>query len=193
MTVRQSLVESKWGKFVKLALIGLMGAGKTTVGRLLAENLSFAYIDLDSSIEATTMKSVSELFAEGGESGFREKECLELGTVTAEPGSVILSTGGGIVTTTEARAILKDAWICVYLRARTETILERVGKDSTVRPLLQDRSTRTDKINELMNHRAMLYVNIASYIIDVDDRTPGQVADDISIWLKSWVKSRLES
>lgn len=166
---------------MRIALIGFMGAGKTTVGRILAGALNANHIDLDSAIEQSTHKTIPELFSFGGEKHFREIEIRELNWITQNVPDVVLSTGGGVVTMPESIDMLRTDWVCVYLQAQSETILDRVLRDPTPRPILADSVSRGSKIHELLAIRHPLYLSVAHHLVDVDDLTPEEVAEDILI------------
>jgi shikimate kinase len=167
-----------------LALVGLMGSGKSSVGRLLAERLGRTLIDTDEQVEAATGTTIGELFSTRGEAAFRryELDTLQRSLARAEP--VVIATGGGVVTTSEARrALALDATV-VWLRASPEALAGRLHGDTT-RPLLGDRDP-VEVLSELHEHRAPLYEEVADVIVDVDHDEPSRVADrvlDVLGWL----------
>lgn len=169
-----------------LVLVGLPGTGKSTVVPLLAAALDRDAIDLDSVIEQQAGCSVPELFASVGEVGFRDHELAALHLSLAGP-PVVLATGGGIVTTPEARRELRGSSV-VWLRARTDTLVERlstVGDAGVARPLLdtQGPAALKSRIEELSLDRTDLYQAVADVVVDVDDHTPTEVAQAIIVLL----------
>src|SRR2546428_13571189 len=122
--------------FQNLALVGFMGAGKTAVGRLVADRLRFDFVDTDGLIEARAKKTISDLFAQEGESRFREYEQQLMGEI-GHLHKTVIATGGGIGANPMHLANLKEHALVVCLWASPETIWERVCK-LTNRPLLMD-------------------------------------------------------
>src|SRR5580658_8120818 len=118
-----------------LALVGLMGTGKSSVGRMAAEQLRFAFIDTDELIENETGKAIAEIFAQQGEAAFRKYERDVVNALSARSNTVI-ATGGGLATDLSNMASLKSHALVVCLWASPETIWERV-RSQTHRPLLQ--------------------------------------------------------
>ena len=118
-----------------MTLIGLMGAGKTTVGRKLAQYLSLPFHDSDAEIESASRMSVPELFAAYGEPEFRALEARVIARLATE-GPQVLATGGGAFMREETRNILREKAITVWLKADLDTLMERVRKRAG-RPLLQ--------------------------------------------------------
>ncbi|MBQ1543961.1 MAG: shikimate kinase [Caulobacteraceae bacterium] len=123
-----------------VALVGLMGVGKTSVGRRLAYALGLPFRDADEEIEAAAGRTVSEIFAEYGEAKFREGERRVIARLLDEPPH-ILATGGGAFMNTETRALLAERATTVWLKAEIETLVRRVSRKDT-RPLLKDRDPR---------------------------------------------------
>ena len=131
-----------------LILIGPMGAGKSTIGRLLSEQLGLGFVDLDREIEQRSGATIPWIFDIEGESGFRERETQVLTDVLLEP-PLVIATGGGCVLKPENRRQLSNGGIVVYLSTSVEQQLVRTSKDKN-RPLLQNTNNRTwSKINRL--------------------------------------------
>ena len=135
-----------------ISLIGFMAAGKTTMGRELSARLSAPLIDTDAYIEEREGKTISEIFAAEGESGFRriEAECLEdilEEHISQHPETLedmtrctlVLSLGGGIVTTPDCRDLISRFTWCVYVKADIDTLFDRLSKDTGGRTLLENR------------------------------------------------------
>ena len=139
-------------------LIGMMGAGKTTVGRMLANALGFAFVDADREIEARSGALVATIFSVEGEEGFRRREAGLLDELTQRPG-IVLATGGGAVLNADTRARLKQRGLVLYLRASAEEIHRRTRNDRS-RPLLQTADPRA-RIEELLAQREPLYEETA--------------------------------
>ena len=160
----------------RILLVGMMGAGKTTVGCTLAERLSWDYLDSDAEVEAETGLSVPELFARDGEQAFRDAEARALEVACARENDVVVSVAGGAVLSEANRALLSVSGTVVWLRARIETLIERVG-DGAGRPLLDNDPAAV--ITELSAVRTPLYAQVADLVVDVDDLTPNDVAEQI--------------
>ena len=135
-------------------LVGLMGAGKTRVGRRLADRLHLPFIDTDHEIEHETGKTISELFALMGEPEFRESERLMIARLMNRPASII-ATGGGAFIDPRTRAAMLAQGLVVWLRADLDTLVARTGRNNK-RPLLQG-VDRTEKLSELMTIRYPVY------------------------------------
>jgi 3-dehydroquinate synthase len=144
-------------------LVGLMGAGKTTIGRILARKLGKRFIDSDHEIEARTGASIPWIFEIEGEDSFRHREAEVIRDLCAEEG-VVLATGGGAVLNAATRASLKSRGTVIYLRANVNSIMLRVAHDKN-RPLLQTADPRR-RVEELMAQREPLYREIAQLVID---------------------------
>jgi 3-dehydroquinate synthase len=144
-------------------LVGLMGAGKTTIGRLLARRLNMAFIDSDHEIEARTGASIPWIFEIEGEASFRRREADVIRELTAQSG-IVLATGGGAVLNPASRALLAERGVVVYLRASVNSILQRTAHDRN-RPLLQTADPRK-KLEDLTAQREPLYREIADLVID---------------------------
>lgn len=160
-----------------IILIGFMGSGKSTVGIKLSYRLRHAMEDTDKLIEKEEGRTISEIFATDGEAYFRnlETECLKKLIQTAN--QKIISVGGGLPIREENHALLKKLGTVVYLRAKAETIYERVKHD-TSRPLLQGDDPK-GKIQTLMAQRAEIYEKASDIIIDVDDKDFDTIIDEI--------------
>lgn len=158
-------------------LIGFMGCGKTTVGLKLSYRLRQPVIDTDKEIERNEQRAVSELFAVEGEEYFREKETECLKKLIETTGSMIISAGGGLPVREENRKLLHRLGRVVYLRARPETIYDRLKNDTT-RPLLRGDNPR-EKIRRLMEQRADCYEQAADIIVDVDNKEFERIVDEI--------------
>jgi shikimate kinase len=160
----------------RILLVGMMGAGKTTTGHLLAERLGWAYRDSDADVEAATGLTVPELFARDGEAAFRRAEAAVLAEACADPSPSIVSVAGGAVLSEDNRRLIASSGIVVWLRARPETLAARVG-DGIGRPLLGD--DPAEAVVRLDAVRAPLYAELADVVLNVDELTAVAVADRI--------------
>jgi shikimate kinase len=144
-------------------LIGLMGAGKTTIGRQLATALKVPFYDSDKAIEENTGVDISTIFEYEGEKGFREREQKMLARLIEIDG-IVLATGGGAILREKNRNSLKRHGFVVYLECSVEHILKRTRRD-TKRPLLQTDNPK-DSIETLFKQREALYLECADFKID---------------------------
>ena len=144
-------------------LIGLMGAGKTTIGRQIASELSLEFFDSDHEIENRTGVTITHIFDIEGENGFRKRETAMLDELTDKKG-IVLATGGGAILRAENRQFLMSRGTTIYLYANIDTLLERTSKDRN-RPLLQTEDPKA-KLEELLETRDPLYRETADIIID---------------------------
>jgi shikimate kinase len=157
-----------------LVLVGPPGAGKTSVGRLVAERLGVAFRDTDADVEALTGKSIPELFYDDGEDAFRELERTAVGLALHEhPG--VLSLGGGAVLSPETRQRLLPHNV-VFLSVGLSEAVRRVGM-SAARPVL--RLNPRAQLQQLLAARLPLYREVASLEISTDGKTPAQVAEEL--------------
>ena len=160
----------------RLLLVGMMGAGKTTVGRLLARRLGWEYLDSDREVEEATGRTVPELFAEEGEAAFRAAEARALAEGLAGDRPRVVSVAGGAVLSEANRRLLTDGGTVVWLRARPATLAARVGAGEG-RPLLGD--DPAGAIEALDAVRRPLYDEVADLVVDVDGLTPDEVATTV--------------
>ncbi len=158
-----------------IVLVGFMGTGKTTIGRLLAEQTGMPLLDMDTLIEERAEKSINDIFAQDGEPHFRALEREMVQELASQSGQII-STGGGIVLNPDNIADFEKTGLVVCLLADAETVLDRVRHDDT-RPLLAgDKET---KILELLQSRKPLYESI-THKIDTSGRpSPKPTAQEI--------------
>ena len=144
-------------------LVGPMGAGKSTIGRLLAKTLGLRFLDSDREIEQRTGASIPMIFEYEGEAGFRKREAEILATLTAMS-PVVLATGGGSVIPPESQRLLRQRGFVVYLQCVVDKQFERTHKDSN-RPLLNTDNPKA-RLEELFKARDPLYQAVADFIID---------------------------
>ena len=157
-------------------LVGLMGAGKSTVGRLLARRLSKRFVDTDHEIEKRNGVTIPVIFEIEGEDGFRRREQEVLADLAQEQG-LVLSTGGGIVLRPENREALRNPSFVVYLNARPELLAERTKHDRS-RPLLNVEDPLA-RLRQLHAVRDPLYREVAHAIVETGRGAPQQVVQAI--------------
>ncbi|WP_026082885.1 shikimate kinase [Mastigocladopsis repens] len=158
---------------VNLYLIGMMGAGKTTVGHLLAQHLSYGFVDTDTVIEKVAGdKPITKIFADDGEAVFRKLESKVLSQVCAFT-KLVIATGGGIVVRRENWSYLHHGLI-VWLDVPAEVLYRRLAEDTT-RPLLQDADPQ-GKLRSLLEQRQPLYAQADLQITVSEEETPEQIA-----------------
>ena len=142
-------------------LIGMMGAGKSTVGRLLAEKLKYQFVDADRELEARSGVPIPTIFEIEGEAGFRRREITLLAEIT-QRGGIVLATGGGAVLDAELAQLMRERGLVIYLRASADEIFRRTRQDRS-RPLLQTPNPRV-RIDELLAQREPLYEKAAHLV-----------------------------
>lgn len=165
-------------------LVGPMGAGKTTIGKLLAKHLGREFVDCDWYIAKQTGADIPWIFEKEGEAGFRERETKAISELTVLP-NIIMATGGGAVGNPQNRQMLKQGLV-IYLDASVETQLLRTKKDKN-RPLLQSGNPRK-VLEELYQIRDPLYREVADIIIPTGRAYPKQMIGDILDILNDYAK-----
>ena len=158
---------------MNIYLIGMMGTGKSTLGKTLSKNMQKPFIDLDSEIEKTGGNSVSEIFDRDGEERFREMETEQLKQYS---GSVV-ACGGGIVLKLENRHFIKENGIAILLTASMEELSQRLSNLGN-RPLLADDNT-VDALTKLWLERQLDYLNTADFTIETDGENPEKLTEKI--------------
>ncbi|WP_311223166.1 MULTISPECIES: shikimate kinase [unclassified Acidovorax] len=165
----------------RCALVGMPGSGKSTVGRQLARRLDVPFVDLDHRLEQVLGTSIRTYFELHGEDSFRERETALLAEVAAQPGNLVLSTGGGVVLRAPNRAILQDFGHVLYLRASPDEIFKRVRHDKA-RPLLQV-ANPLERLREMYALRDPLYREAAHFTIETGRPTVGTLVNMIMMQL----------
>jgi shikimate kinase len=160
-----------------IAIVGMMAVGKTTVGRLLGAQIKRQFIDLDQVIVEQQKMTVAEMFAMHGEAWFRDVETATLAATLARDTPLVISLGGGAVTTAGSRLLLAENCFVVWLRASPATVLARIG-DPSSRPLLA--KDPEGAVKSLDAARRDVYASVAHYALSVDRRTPRWVASCIA-------------
>lgn len=167
-----------------LYLVGMMGSGKTSTGRPLAERLGYGFVDADAVIEQAAGCSIPDIFHRDGEAGFRSLESQVLSAISQRH-SLVVATGGGVVTQPENWGMLHSG-IVIWLDVVPDQLLQRLNADSTVRPLLQTADPEA-ALNALLNERRPLYAE-ADLTVVINDETPEAVADGILQLVPSLLK-----
>ena len=158
-------------------LIGPMGVGKTTIGRLLAEQLGLQFYDSDREIEAATGADIPWIFDVEGEAGFRIRESRMIDDLTSRSG-IVLATGGGSILAEANQQCLKSRGVVVYLRASVGQQVERTARDRN-RPLLRTADPEA-RLRELMRVREPIYKALADITINTSRRSPKSVSTEIA-------------
>ena len=167
-----------------LYLVGMMGSGKTSTGRPLAERLGYGFVDADAVIEQAAGCSIPDIFDRDGEAGFRSLESQVLSAISQRH-SLVVATGGGVVTQPENWGMLHSG-IVIWLDVVPDQLLQRLNADNTVRPLLQTADPEA-ALNALLNERRPLYAE-ADLTVVINDETPEAVADGILQLVPSLLK-----
>lgn len=157
-----------------VTLVGLMGSGKTTVGRKLAETLGYAFIDTDEQIEKNTGKKISKIFEESGEQAFRQLETQFISSLT-EAKSLVIASGGGAVLDPQNRHVFKALGYTIYLKATPRELYQRI-KNDTSRPLLQKAADPKAEMARLLAERERFYKE-ADIVVDTEDLSVEEVQD----------------
>jgi shikimate kinase len=178
----EHLAERLAGK--PLVLVGMMGAGKTTVGRRLAARLNRQFLDSDEEIEKAAQMTIPEIFEQRGEPEFRAGETRVIARVLKDQG-VVLATGGGAFVNVETRALVKTEAISVWLKAEVDILFERVSRRSN-RPLLKTANPRAT-LEKLIEDRYPIYAEADVTVVSRDvpqDVVAGDVIDAVLGFLK---------
>jgi shikimate kinase len=161
-----------------IILVGYMGSGKTTVGKSLARLMDFKFVDTDEMIVEKENRTINEIFATDGETAFRDIETSLLKQLLHDDRKkLVISTGGGMPLRNENRELLKTLGEVVYLKASSETIYDRIKGDTT-RPLLQCDDPKL-KISKMLMDRGPIYAECANVIVNVDELTQMEAAQEI--------------
>jgi shikimate kinase len=158
-----------------IVLVGLMGAGKSSIGRLLARRLGLEFVDADTEIEAAAGASIEEIFKERGEAAFRSGERRVIARLLAGS-ACIIATGGGAFMNADTRSAIKKSAISVWLKADVETLLKRVSRRGG-RPLLKNKDPRS-VLNTLVAERDPIYAR-ADVTVVTSDHPPTAITDRV--------------
>lgn len=168
---------------MKIILIGLMGAGKTTIGKELSNKLNLRFIDMDDEIEKQSKMSIVDIFKKYGENRFREIESKLLEKIALED-DIIISTGGGIIKIDDNRKLLKKQDNVVFLNGSIDTLVKNVSNDIYKRPLLKDSTDLYIKIEELLSERYEKYKESSNIIIDINNKNINEVVSQILVYIR---------
>ena len=171
-------------------LVGMMGAGKTTLGRALAARMKREFVDTDRLLVDRTGVPVATVFEIEGEDGFRRRESAVLREV-CEQEALVVATGGGIVLSEENRRVMRESGTVIYLRARVESLWERTRHDSN-RPLLATPNPR-DKLAELLSQREPLYREVAHITVDSGPQSATTLVNRVLAALRAESKGAAKS
>ena len=160
-----------------IALVGLMGVGKSTIGRRLAQALELPFRDADQEIELAAGRTIPDIFAQLGEAEFRAGERRGIGRLLLQEPRHVLATGGGAFMDPQTRLLMKDKAITVWLKADLDVLVRRVGRKNT-RPLLAGKDPRV-VLQELMDKRYPVYAE-ADITIMTDDRPASAAVEAIT-------------
>jgi shikimate kinase len=152
-----------------IVLIGFMGSGKTTLGKWIAENQGYVFVDTDELIEEQEGRTINEIFATDGEEYFRNLETQVIDRLAGDDRKLVISVGGGLPVRDENRKLMRRAGRVVYLNTGVDE-LERRLKGDTTRPLLAGSDLRK-KITDLMEKRESLYLDAADVVVDTQGKT----------------------
>jgi shikimate kinase len=170
-----------------LTLVGMMGAGKSTVGAECARRLERPFVDVDDLVEATTGRTVAEIFGTDGEAAFRSLEHVALADAVASPAPLVIAAGGGAVLDPENRRLLAQSCTVVWLQADPDELARRVAphpepgdpeQGHPERPLLAGGDPR-ETLERLTSLRAPAYEAVADAVVDTEGRSVAQVADAV--------------
>ena len=175
-------------KGLNIYLIGMMGSGKTTVGKLLAKKFNYRFLDTDILIETIAGKTINEIFAQEGEAKFRELETKVLGEICAYTRSVI-STGGGIVLKAKNWSYLHYGLI-VWLDTPVELLVKRLAGDDT-RPLLKETDLNL-KLTSLLEQRKSFYEEADLHMFIEESQTPEEIVREIITQIPSKIKPEFQ-
>ena len=163
---------SPWAQDIPVFLVGMMGAGKTTIGKSLAKALRREFLDLDHELEARCGVRIPTIFEIEGEQGFRKRECQVLDDCTLRP-ALVMATGGGAVLAADNRQALRTRGVVVYLRASVDELYRRTSRDRN-RPLLATADPR-GTLRSLLEHREPLYREVADIVVDTGSVSVAQL------------------
>lgn len=163
-------------------LIGFMGSGKTTIGKIIADKKNMKFVDMDLEIEKIENKNINQIFSENGEKYFREKEANLLKELSLMENTVI-STGGGIIESKFNIEILKKQPCVIWLNANENTIENNVKNEIDKRPKLKEDDNLKLSIKKLLNKRYDKYKESANIRVNVNNKNVDQVVSEILVYI----------
>jgi shikimate kinase len=172
---------------VKLVLIGLRGTGKSTVGKVLAERLSWRFYDTDTLVQERAALTIRQIFETEGEASFRTRETAVVQEVAQNDACVIATGGGAILNPENVLALKRDAFV-VHLSADPSELWRRISQDTAShasRPALLPGTSGPEELRKLMLARASLYAQARDAEVDVEGRTPDAIADKILLLMRT--------
>lgn len=172
---------------MNIVLIGYRGVGKSHVGRLLAERLSFPYVSVDRAIVSRAGMSIPEIVDQYGWPGFRDREAQEVREIAGWD-NIIIDTGGGVIERSENIDLLRENGCMIWLKATVATIVGRIESGADRPPLTAGKSF-TDEVAEVLERRTPLYRAAAMYEIDTDDKTPAAITDEVVAYWRECTKA----
>ena len=179
-----------WQELPSVFLVGPMGAGKTTVGRLLAKHLQREFVDSDWYVQSQTGADIAWIFDKEGEEGFRERESKAIDELT-QRSNIVMATGGGAVMREDNREMLKQRGIVVYLNAPVDVQMARTAKDKS-RPLLQRPNPR-QVLQQLYTLRDPLYQEVADIILPTGHTYPRHMVTELLHLLEDFISTDTKS
>ena len=168
-----------------IALIGYRGSGKTTIAQLLSRQLGWDWEDADVEIELQAGKAIATIFAEAGETFFRDLEVAVVANLCQRE-KCVLALGGGAVLRAENRRCLADCQAIIWLKASEETIFNRISADPTSsdrRPNLTNRGGRNE-IQQLLAEREPIYASCATLVVDTENKVPARIVEEIILAMR---------
>lgn len=166
-----------------VVVIGMPGVGKTTVGGALARRLGWRFVDTDDVVAAATGRDVAEIIATSGIEAFRSAERAAVAALGSVADDAVIAVGGGAVLDPDNRTAIAALGRVVWLRAGRATLLAHIATDDRDRPLLLgDVSAALDR---LLEERSELYATLATTVVDIDDRTPEDAANEVALALRA--------
>jgi len=170
-----------------LFLTGYRGSGKSTIGKLVAGHLSFAFVDTDVEIELQSGNTIAEIFARSGEAAFRDLESQQLSQLRSLTEPAVVSLGGGSILRQENRECIKQLGRTVWLQASPENIFDRISKDvntQTRRPKLSKLGD-LEEIRSILAERSVLYEEVADMCVSTDELPMESIAMKIVHWYRT--------
>ena len=167
---------------MNVILIGFMGSGKTTIGKMLSGAARYRFTDTDELIELREKRKINDIFATDGEEYFRDLETAVIKEIANTMDRTVISVGGGLPVRDENRTYMKKNAVTIYLRATVDSLCKRLGGDTT-RPLLKGDDLR-QRIESLMEKRSRIYEEAADFVLDTDSLLPSEVVEKLLEFLK---------